>query len=112
MSPRPARQCPRPGCRKTQPCDTHPQGWQAKNPQLPKLPDNWEALKKMAPKTGCRWLNTDGTLCNTWTSLQLDHIIPRYVGGTDSLVNLQWLCKHHHYKKTALDKKKYGKFKG
>src|SRR5690349_19808960 len=46
------RQCPKAGCRETQPCPQHPQGWANKDPSIPDLPGNWEQLKKMVPKTG------------------------------------------------------------
>ena len=32
--------------------------------------------------------------------LELDHRIPHAEGGTDTLDNLQWLCKRHHAMKS------------
>lgn len=32
--------------------------------------------------------------------LELDHIINHKSGGTDTLNNLQWLCRAHHMRKT------------
>src|SRR4029078_8357890 len=62
LIPKIPRQCPKPGCRNTQPCSTHPQGWANKNPDIPDLPPNWDKLKKLVPKTGgCWWIQEDGT---------------------------------------------------
>lgn len=108
--PKIPRQCPKAGCRKTQPCSIHPQGWANKDPSIPDLPDNWERLKKLVPKVGgCRWRLENGAICGSNHHLELDHIIPRHAGGTDSLINLQWLCRAHHRKKTSDDKKRYPK---
>lgn len=104
---KPPRQCPKPGCRATQPCQTHPQGWQNKDPSIRPLPPNWAQLKKMVPKTGGCWWLTDGVRCGIFYRLELDHRIPRSAGGTDSLANLGWLCQPHHRIKTEQDKKKY-----
>ena len=35
--------------------------------------------------------------------LQVDHIIPTYMGGSDELHNVQTLCKSCHRKKTSKD---------
>lgn len=32
--------------------------------------------------------------------LELDHITPHHKGGPDELGNMQWLCAHHHMRKT------------
>lgn len=36
---------------------------------------------------------------------ELDHIHPLHLGGTNSLSNMQWLCKTHHAEKTEREAK-------
>ena len=36
---------------------------------------------------------------------ELDHIHPLHLGGTNSLSNLQWMCKTHHAEKTEREAK-------
>ena len=44
----------------------------------------------------CQWRHDDGTICGSTFLLQLDHIKPRYKGGTDDPENLQVLCAFHN----------------
>ena len=37
------------------------------------------------------------------SSTDADHIVPKRDGGTDSMDNLQGLCKRHHSRKTRLE---------
>ena len=39
----------------------------------------------------------------TGTEIEVDHISPLFVGGTDSLENLQVICKACHAEKTQLE---------
>ncbi|MGP5931634.1 HNH endonuclease [Corynebacterium glyciniphilum] len=39
-------------------------------------------------------------------SLELDHRTPHAEGGTDTLDNLQWLCKRHHAMKSQKEAKR------
>lgn len=110
LMPKAPRQCPKPGCRQSQPCPTHPQGW-AGNTSEP-LPDNWDWLRRNTPKTGCQWINGNGSVCGSWSKLELDHRIPRAEGGTNSFLNLQWLCHYHHQLKTIQESKRGKRKKG
>lgn len=38
--------------------------------------------------------------------LELDHRVPHAEGGTDTLDNLQWLCKRHHAMKSQKEAKR------
>lgn len=45
-------------------------------------------------------------LCGTWRrALHQDHITPKWKGGTDAPVNLQYICANCHQDKTREDKK-------
>ena len=50
-----------------------------------------------------RWVLAAGPLCVVCGRLatDVDHIVPRRLGGTDSLDNLQPLCHECHSRKTA-----------
>ena len=52
----------------------------------------WEAQGSVCISCGC-----------TGTELEVDQISPLFVGGTDSLENLQVLCKACHAEKTKLE---------
>jgi hypothetical protein len=42
-----------------------------------------------------------------WNDLiEVDHIIPRHLGGSEKMINLQALHRHCHDSKTALEKSK------
>lgn len=43
--------------------------------------------------------------CEVTEGLDIDHILPRALGGKHVLKNLQYLCKPHHKEKTARDMK-------
>jgi len=40
--------------------------------------------------------------------LHVDHILPLEDGGTDSLTNLQVLCREHHSQKTIAEQRRRG----
>ena len=46
------------------------------------------------------------------SATQVDHIIPRNIGGTDNDENLQALCDHCHSKKTAMEDGGFGNQRG
>lgn len=42
--------------------------------------------------------------CKVWQEyLELDHVIPRFEGGENTIENLQWLCRDCHKSKTKLE---------
>ena len=41
--------------------------------------------------------------CGSQEELELDHIIPKYIGGKNRLANVQILCKKCHSKKTGTE---------
>ena len=41
--------------------------------------------------------------CGSGDSLEVDHIVPTYAGGTDEPGNLQTLCRSCHQRKTSAD---------
>ena len=43
---------------------------------------------------------------------EVDHIVPRRLGGTDEVENLQGLCKRHHSQKTAREDGGFGRNTG
>lgn len=47
--------------------------------------------------------------CDVRTGLEVDHVIPRELGGSDAETNLSALCYPHHKQKTALDVKMIAK---
>jgi 5-methylcytosine-specific restriction protein A len=52
------------------------------------LRDNWE----------CR---ACGRVCGSYREAHCDHVVPKRLGGTDDLANLQTLCVRCHSAKTA-----------
>jgi 5-methylcytosine-specific restriction protein A len=51
-------------------------------------------------------LQRDGYVCKNcghFPSNQVDHIIPKFMGGYDNLDNLQTLCKTCHGKKSSIE---------
>ena len=55
------------------------------------------ARDSVCRQPGCNELSTD-----------VDHIVPRAEGGTDSMSNLQGLCHAHHSAKTAKEDGGFG----
>jgi 5-methylcytosine-specific restriction endonuclease McrA len=48
----------------------------------------------------CRWIDRNtGERCDSTFQLQIDHIVPLWVGGTNELSNLQRLCAFHNREK-------------
>ena len=43
---------------------------------------------------------------------EVDHVLPRRLGGTDEVENLQALCKRHHSQKTAREDGGFGRNTG
>lgn len=39
--------------------------------------------------------------CGRLATLEVDHVVPLHLGGTDAVTNLQSLCKECHARKTA-----------
>nr|WP_236117106.1 HNH endonuclease signature motif containing protein [Hassalia byssoidea] len=54
----------------------------------------------------CPWC---GLSFQEWDVLEVDHIIPRAIGGKDEYKNLQLLHRHCHDEKTAIDLKEIRK---
>lgn len=52
----------------------------------------------------CQWKMSDGTQCNDWKDVHVDHVIARENGGSDTFDNTQTLCPSHHSYKTAMER--------
>ena len=59
----------------------------------------WRRVKRWARDNLDYRCNAIG--CEESANLELDHITPHYLGGTEAPGNLQWLCPTHHKQKTA-----------
>jgi len=89
--PKAKRLCSRAGCRECQPCPLHPRGWASS--KSPALPSNWKQIVQVVKaRKICAICSSVGT--------EVDHIIPRAWGGSDSLDNQQLLCHDEHKQKT------------
>jgi 5-methylcytosine-specific restriction endonuclease McrA len=59
----------------------------------------------LAQQPCCQFKNPDtGKTCTSTRFLQIDHLIPRWAGGSDDISNLQVLCAQHNnlkYRKEA-----------
>jgi hypothetical protein len=44
----------------------------------------------------CSFVSPDGERCSSRTFLELDHRLPRALGGTGDPTNLRWLCRAHN----------------
>lgn len=101
------RRCTKPACREWHPCPVH-WSWGTKNTR--ELPSNWGQIKaSMAPlkRAGCAKCGRKDL------SLELDHIIPRFVPwSTDERNNLQWLDPECHRAKLRSDRKKWSQYWG
>ncbi|MCC5612347.1 group II intron reverse transcriptase/maturase [Nostoc sp. CHAB 5834] len=78
----------------------------------PQMPNRKAKLLKLQ-KGKCPWCSLS---FQEWDVLEVDHIIPRAIGGKDEYKNLQLLHRHCHDEKTALDlieirKKDHSKFR-
>ena len=45
-------------------------------------------------------------VCGSTRDLQLDHIVNLAAGGTDTIENVQWLCRPHHAVKTEAERRR------
>ena len=76
------------------------------------LPGNWQTLRReVLARDGrrCTWIEReDGSRCSESGApsnpLEVDHITPRWRGGTDEVDNLRTLCQWHHKRVTAHDR--------
>jgi 5-methylcytosine-specific restriction endonuclease McrA len=50
----------------------------------------------------CQWKTASGEICGCARHLQLDHIIPRALGGTSTVGNLRILCRSHNLEAARL----------
>ncbi|WP_442938833.1 group II intron reverse transcriptase [Nostoc sp.] len=78
----------------------------------PQMPNRKAKLLKLQLGK-CPWCSLS---FQEWDVLEVDHIIPRAIGGKDEYKNLQLLHRHCHDEKTALDlieirKKDHSKFR-
>jgi len=88
-------------------CESHhaPHGWKHRNSRHDRgYGSKWQKTRKAA-------LARDSHLCQACLragmvtpATDVDHITPKYLGGTDALDNLQCLCRECHKTKTAADK--------
>jgi 5-methylcytosine-specific restriction endonuclease McrA len=64
------------------------------------LPPDWtkRAAKQLRREPRCEFTE-DGVRCIE-TATDVDHVVPRFEGGTDDQSNLQSLCSYHHDRKT------------
>lgn len=65
----------------------------------------WFALRRvvLARDRHCQWRLHGGSLCDR-PATEVDHIVPRRLGGPDDPANLQGLCRSHHATKTNLER--------
>ena len=75
--------------------------WSSRLGTHPEMPNRKAKLLKQQ-KGKCPWC---GLSFQDWDVLEVDHIIPRAIGGKDDYKNLQLLHRHCHDEKTALDLK-------
>ncbi len=60
---------------------------------------DWNAIRSKVLKRD----NYKCVKCGSTDSLEIDHIEPVSLGGSDELDNLQTLCRQHHSEKTKID---------
>ena len=75
--------------------------WSSRLGTHPEMPNRKAKLLKQQ-KGKCSWC---GLSFQHWDVLEVDHKIPRAIGGKDEYQNLQLLHRHCHDEKTALDLK-------
>ncbi len=75
--------------------------WSSRLGTHPEMPNRKAKLLKQQ-KGKCPWCGLSFQHCDV---LEVDHIIPRAIGGKDDYKNLQLLHRHCHDEKTALDLK-------
>lgn len=59
-------------------------------------------------KGKCQQMNPDGTICGSTFQLEIDHIQPKFAGGSDEAENLRLLCRahnQHRYRKARASRK-------
>ena len=72
----------------------------------------WQSLRdrQLVDNPWCVYQLSDGSPCNR-AATEVDHIIPRSKGGTDTSDNFQSLCHSHHSKKTCKEDAGFGRYK-
>lgn len=76
-------------------------GRQASEPEPGGYGASWRRLREEI-------LLRDGSTCTIdgcgAPGVEVDHIVPRHLGGTDDRANLRALCVHHHRSKTGRER--------
>lgn len=50
----------------------------------------------------CQYKNVDGSICGSRYQLEIDHIKPKFTGGSDEIENLRLLCRGHNQARYVL----------
>jgi 5-methylcytosine-specific restriction endonuclease McrA len=63
----------------------------------PRIPKSVRAEVKERAGHRCEFIDeSSGRRCSSKRQLELDHIIPKFMGGTDNVQNLRLLCRSHN----------------
>jgi 5-methylcytosine-specific restriction enzyme A len=102
------RSCPTPGCPRLlaqgQRCPEHQPSFGTSTYRQSR-PRGWERVRRTVLRRDrgrCTALLSGGQRCGAPAS-EVDHIVPRSAGGSDSMANLQSLCGYHHNHKTGVE---------
>lgn len=60
------------------------------------VPKAIEHAVRLRDRNRCVWPREDGTLCGSRWQVEIDHVIPRALGGPDTPANLRCLCRKHN----------------
>jgi 5-methylcytosine-specific restriction endonuclease McrA len=63
-------------------------------------PDRYRGFPKTVREQALRKIDYHCARCGDTANLELDHVIGRSVGGTNTIDNAQWLCPRCHSVKT------------
>jgi hypothetical protein len=74
-------------------CTSSPQG---RCPPARYIPSDVRRIVLARDGARCTWRGPDGTRCNCRAWLELDHIIPRSLGGSNDPANIRLLCRFHN----------------